>query len=172
MLTFFRPQQLPRTTEAGLVLASDQKEGPSSSHTATENIYTAGTLEPWGRPTLLQGPAPGQWERGRRGWRGDQVLLGNVWGPRMEQRIMTTMSSLVLTRCCPCPKRHVYLHPLWSDEKARWTREWTQNTNKAHEGKRTCMHFHRHVTEQTYTFKSVWTRASVFLNLDPWNYRY
>lgn len=51
MLTFFRPRQLPRTTEAGLVLASDQKEGPSSSHTATENIYTAGTLEPWGSPT-------------------------------------------------------------------------------------------------------------------------
>lgn len=133
MLTFFRPRQLPRTTEAGLVLASDQKEGPSSSHTATENIYTAGTLEPWGRPALLQGPAPGQWERGRRGGgRGDQVLLGNVWGPRMEQRIMTTMSSLVLTRCCPCPKSHVYLHPPGlmkkQDERMRVNTKYQQST--------------------------------------------
>lgn len=71
MLTFFRPQQLPRTTKAGLVLASDQKEGPGTSHTATENIYTAGTLEPWGRSALLQGPVLGQLgESGGSGWGG------------------------------------------------------------------------------------------------------
>lgn len=74
----------------------------------------------------------GNGREGEGGGRGDQVLLGNVWGPRMEQRIMTTMSSLVLTRCCPCPKSHVYLHPPGlmkkQDERMRVNTKYQQST--------------------------------------------
>lgn len=107
MLTFFRPQQLPRTTEAGLVLAPDQKEGPSSSHTATENIYTAGTLEPWGCSALLPGPVLWQWEGSARVEEGPGAA-GRVRVPQIEQRITTKLGS----------KSHVtFTSPRWMD----WT---------------------------------------------------
>lgn len=50
----------------------------------------------------------------------DQVLLGNVGGPRMEQRIMATMSSLLFPRCLRCPKSHAYFHPDF-DERTQYT---------------------------------------------------
>ncbi|MEQ2203082.1 hypothetical protein XENOCAPTIV_024081, partial [Xenoophorus captivus] len=86
--------QLPKTTKAGLVLAPDQKEGLSSSHTATENIYTAGTLEPWGRAALLPRPVLGLEGRAGQGG-GDQVLLG------------VCKSSTEVAKCNNCSKSHV-----------------------------------------------------------------
>lgn len=137
MLTFFRPQQLPRTTEAGLVLASDQKEGPSSSHTATENIYTAGTLEPWGRPALLQGPALGQWEGVRRGKGGPgasgecrRSKDGAKDNDRYELTVTHPLFPLSQKSCLPPP-------PFWWKDKIH-----TRVNTKHQKDKHTCMHRH------------------------------
>lgn len=97
MLTFLRPQQLPRTTEAGLVLEPDQKEGPNSSHTATENIYTAGTLEPWGCAALLPGPVLAlEGGAGRGG--GNQVLLGDCRSSEHSSKGHVSFTSISLMK--------------------------------------------------------------------------
>lgn len=58
------------------MLAPDQKEGPRCSHTATENIYTAGTLEPRGYSLLLHGHAPGRRENVGGEWEGARCSGG------------------------------------------------------------------------------------------------
>lgn len=110
MLTFFRPRQLPRTTEAGACLGVWSKRRTQfQSHSNWKHLHS------WD-PRTLRPPCPtartctgaiGEGGGGTPGASGE--CRRSKDGAKDNDCYELTVT---LTRCSPCPKSHVYLHPL------------------------------------------------------------